>query len=422
MKRPANTNRVSGVSAPRRRPRRRAALLLEVVIALTIMVAAVAMLGSQLVNGLQLVQLDEKQTRAAELADRMLALLEMDQALLQRVFTDQEDSGDFGQAHPGYFWRVRLEPTPTVGLGQVTLTILFNESMERLDSIDAAKPVRTVSLLKADPGKINLATDFGASEAQMEALNQALPLLGIDPTALNPQDIVSRDPLELFQLLQTLLPIIQQYSGGQLPIDLSQVQSPEQMMELLNQLQNGQVPGVPGAPGGGAGQPGSIEDLIRLRDQLGGDAAGGAPGAIRSGASPQPPRGLRPNVPGRGESGDRGRDGAGGPPRGAGGARPGGARGGTGQDQPMSIEDLMRFRDELNAGGALPPPGAAGRPGGGRPGGDAGGGRTIGGSRGGTRGNTGNTPGGGRGNGPTGGGRGNRGGFGSGATDGRGGG
>ncbi|TWT40318.1 hypothetical protein RAS1_40260 [Phycisphaerae bacterium RAS1] len=403
------------------RGRARAALLLEVVIALTIMVAAIAMLGSQLVNGLQLVQIDEKQTRGAELADRMLSLLEMDQELLQRVFTDQEDSGDFGEAHPGYFWRVHLEPTPTVGLGQVTLTILFNEDQERLDSIDAAKPVRTVSLLKADPGKINLATDFGLAEDQMEALNQALPLLGIDPTALNPQDIVSRDPIELFQLLQTLLPIIQQYTGGQLPFDPSQIQSPEQMMELLNQLQNGQVPGAAGAPGG-EGQPGSIDDLIRLRDQLGGsDApAGGAPGAVRPGASPQPPpRGLRPSAPGRDgkEADDRGPDnGSGDGPRGRDGRGDGGgrARGGTGQDQPMSIEDLMRLRDELNAGGNFPPsggPGAGGRPGGGRPGGEGtGGGRRVGGGGRGGSGNTGSTPGGGRGNRPTGGGRGKRGG------------
>ena len=57
---------------------RRAALLLEIIVALTIMVSAMAFVGAQLIGGLRMVAYADQQARAGELADRMLAILELD--------------------------------------------------------------------------------------------------------------------------------------------------------------------------------------------------------------------------------------------------------------------------------------------------------------------------------------------------------
>ena len=113
----------------KRGTRRKAALLLEVVVAFGIVTAALGMLGAQLSGGLQMVQYAEQQTRASELADRILALLELDQTLQQQIFVDNKTDGDFGTEYPGWFWRILVEPTETVGLGMVSLEILFDAKL-----------------------------------------------------------------------------------------------------------------------------------------------------------------------------------------------------------------------------------------------------------------------------------------------------
>src|SRR5262245_14831444 len=95
---------------------RRAALLLEVVVALTILVALLGVLSEQLVSGLKMVSNGEEQTRASQLADRIMALLEIDPTTMQRVFVDQQSDGEFGDDYPGWYWRVLVEQTPTTGL------------------------------------------------------------------------------------------------------------------------------------------------------------------------------------------------------------------------------------------------------------------------------------------------------------------
>jgi hypothetical protein len=295
-----------------RRVNRRAALLVEVVVSLTIMVAALGVMGAQLVAGLRMTALADQQIRAAHLADRLLALLELDLDTAQSFFDERETEGDFGEQHRGYFWRATIEPLEVdlEGIGLVTIDILYQEDPQLRDTIDGARVIRRLKLLKAEPGLIDLAEDFGLDEEQLAQISELLPIAGLDPSAMNPQQLVSLDPELLLELLPQLLPLLEQF--------ISATRG--------------------GRGGGGGGDPqANLEELIRNRL---GDQAENLP--------------LEEMIQGMGGGGFPGGGGRGG--RGGGQGAPGGRGGAGGQadteggpSQPFTIEDLQRRRDEANA-------------------------------------------------------------------------
>jgi uncharacterized membrane protein YgcG len=333
---------------------RRAALLLEIIVALTIMVAAMAFVGAQMVGGIRMVSYADQQARAGELADRMLAVLELDLEATQRLMEDLTDEGDFGEQYPAYMWRVIAEPlTDVEGLNQVSIEILYQNDPELYGEIEEARVVHSLHMLKANPQGIDLAADFGIDEARIEQITDLIPIADFDPTQLNPQALVSLDPMELLAMLPQLMPLIQEMlgaagGGGGLPggIDPSNM-SEEQIREMFLQLGAGGRDGGDGRIPTGGDAPAGLEELLRLRDELNAGGGGG---------------GGRPQRFGPQSGGNRG-----------GGGRRGGGGGATGQN-PQTIGDLDRLRDEANRirrdrGGR----GAGGR--GGRGAGGRGGGR-----------------------------------------------
>lgn len=319
-----------------RTPRRRGALLLEAIVALTILVLALGFMGAQLVNGLKLTGRSDETTRAVQFGERMLALLELEPAVTASFFNARSSDGDFGDENPGWFWRASVEKMQDFeGLGLLTLEILHQPDPRRGDTIDDAQVVRRLRLIKADPGRINLAEDFGFDEEALAQLSETVPIPGFDPTQLDPQAIVGMDPGTLMQLLPVLLPIIQQFAaqqGMQLPEGGLENMTPEQLQELLQQGGGGR--------GAGAG---------RGEDGDGGDLEG--PNGTQSGpGGTSTPRGNRAQPP---------------PPGGPG--------------APQNINGLNGQRNQNN--GRFPGGGGAGRGGGGR-GGDSRGGSRGGGGRG----------------------------------------
>jgi len=250
-------------------------MLLEVVLAVTIAVGAMGILAAQLINGLNFTGYSDEQTRAGRLVDRILTLIELDLATQTQFFADRVSEGDFGEQHRGWFWRARVDETPVDGLGQLTIEILRQTNRERLDSIADAAVVRRVHMLKADPGRIDLEKDFGVSPDQLEALSAVLPIAGIDPTALNPQEIVSMPPEMLLEMLPMILPLIQQFGGGAALQGLGGGQLPPEVLQQIMEAIGG-AGGLSGiSPGGAAGQDGSgadqgLRDMIRaqLGDQI----------------------------------------------------------------------------------------------------------------------------------------------------------
>lgn len=297
---------------------RRAVLLLEVVVALAILVTAMGLLGAQLVGGMKMTAYSDEQTKASQLADRILALLELDPDTVQRLTDEQQSDGDFGKAHPRWFWRITVEPLPDVeGVGQLIVQVLHQPDEENSESIDGAKVVRELRMLKAPPGRVDLAADFGLEQEAVDALAGSLPIPGLNPSALDPLALASLPPEQLLALLPQLLPLLQQFfPGANLPTDLS----PEGLAGMLDQLRGGGGAGAPdedgdprpggrppgfggGGPGGGnslsqnflrdfirqqlAGQV-SEEEMNQLFGNLGGGGGGstGGPGGGRGGIRP----------------------------------------------------------------------------------------------------------------------------------------
>jgi hypothetical protein len=201
-------------------------LLLEVVVALAIMVMAMGMLSAQLASGLRMTEAAEELTQASQLADRILALVELDPNTVERFFEERQIDGDFDseiyEQYRGWFWRATVEELPDdEDLGRVTIEILHQRNFDDRENIEDAQIVRTLHLLKANPGRINLAEDFGVPEEQLDLLMSMIPIPGFDPTALDPQALVSLEPEMLLDLLPIVLPLLQQFSGGKLPEDFS---------------------------------------------------------------------------------------------------------------------------------------------------------------------------------------------------------
>jgi len=313
---------------------RRAALLLEVVIALTIMVAALGLLGSQIVAGLKLTAYVDEQTRASELGDRLLALLELDPAIQAQVYAERASDGDFGEQYRGWFWRVTAETIEgdIEGLSVVTLEVLHSPDLEHNESIDGAEVVRELHLLKADPGRIDLAEDFGVTEEQITQLMESVPLAEFDPYNLDPQALVSLDPQMLLELLPVLMPLLQQYLGagavGMLNPNAQGGMSPQDLQRLIEQgVAQGSLGIEPGEDVGGA-----LQDLLDQQKEPG--PGGGI---------------IPPSRPGGGAGRGGAGSGGGRPPGRGGRGASGGPGSGTRQgEQPeYTIEDLMRMRDEL---------------------------------------------------------------------------
>lgn len=263
--------------APRRARCRPAALLLEVVVALTVMVFALGMLGSQLIAGLRMTTESDGQTRAAQLADRIIALLELDMNVAERFFAEASAEGDFGEMLPGYFWHAYTDETREfegLGLELVTVDILYQPNSELQEDRETAQVVYSVHYLKADPARIDLQQDFGVSPEQLAQFEQLAPVAGLDIGSLDPQQLVALEPEMLMQLLPQLLPLLQgqmmnggQNAGG--PID------PAMLQQLLTQFAaGGQLPaGMPGGAGGPqgmggqgdmGGQPGQLPGGLQL--------------------------------------------------------------------------------------------------------------------------------------------------------------
>jgi len=337
----------------------RAALLLEVVVSLTILVAAMGYLGAQLVSGLNVTGYAEEELRASLLADRILTLVELDPEMQRVIFEEEETEEEFGDEYPGYFWRVRLDPAEpddeTSELWLVTIEVLFQRDPERIDSIDDADVVRELVLLKAEPQRIDLVEDAGLSESMVEQLQQLVPSSEFDPHAVDLHQLVALLNEEtLAQLLPMIMPLLSQFGAGNVPADLA---------EAAQEFLGGDLEGGDGLPSGALDNltPEQQEQLDALREMAGEAGAppdvGRRPRGGRGGEPPEagPRRGGPPGGRGgRGEAG--GREGAGG--RGGQGGR--GAQAprspsrtprldpgqGSGPDGSYTLEDLMRMRDE----------------------------------------------------------------------------
>jgi hypothetical protein len=316
------------------RNRRRSALLLEVVVALAIMVSAMGLMAAQLSSGLQMATLNEDQLRGSLLAERMIALIELDPITQELIANDELVEEEFGDEYPGYFWRVINEPVnrdEEDGLHIIVLEVLYQRDQERLDSIDDADVIRRLAMLKAPPNTIDLVADAGLPEETIDQIRQLIPIADFDPRAVNLQQIVAMDPEAMLQLL----PLLQSFMGAAQGGGLEGLSGGD--VERLRELQ-GQLGGVEGLDPDALDELGVLADPGQL-DRGGRRGAGGGEGGGR--------RGGRTTGGGRDGGAKRGDGGAQKPPPAdVDGFEPGQ---GSGPDGSYTIEDLMRLREEMRA-------------------------------------------------------------------------
>lgn len=302
----------------------------------------------------------DQRTRAAALADRLLALVELDSEMQELILIEEQTDGDFGDAYPGWFWEITFEPTEVEGLGLVRVDVLYQENPEQRDSVEGATLIRRVVLLKAAPGRVDLVEDFGMNAEKIEELELLLPIGDFDPENLDIQALVAfatENPEVMMELLPAIMPLLQQFAGraggeaGQGPLGPGGLAA-----QLREQL--GGLSGEFGERGGeefGGGEEGA-EGPVRLGDEPMGGAGsdGDSMGGFVPGGGPRG-GGVGPGRRGGGRRGGGASEGD--QPRG--GGRRGGGRGGSsgsdagaGGDQPRyTIEDLLRMRDQLNRQG-----------------------------------------------------------------------
>jgi hypothetical protein len=277
----------------RRGPRvRRGAALLEVVIALSILLVTMSVVGLTFRNVQRNIEWSERLSRAVIMSERLL--VEMDTGFLD-MKDEREMSGWFGvESIPGMSWRVEINPHDRIDrLVEVDVHIYMGDPD---GSEDERLRLLTTRVWRPEPRGLDLEKDFGLDEDQIDQLTEAIPggVAIFDPTDFDPRMFAQLDMEMLSELLPTL---IQAFGGSFMGGDLG---------GLLQALESGDM--------------GALEDLTR-KAGLPGGASGLLPGGGRGGQGPDSQRGnLEFNVDDGQEERGRG-SGRGGGGRGRGGKR-----------------------------------------------------------------------------------------------------
>lgn len=280
---------------------RRAAALLEVVVSVSILLLAMAVVGGVFRNGQLNIERAEQMTRGQVLTERLL--VEMDTGLLD--MKEREQTGSFGEESiEGMSWRVELTPHEKIDkLLNVDVSIYLGDPS---GAEEARKLVMTTRVLRPEPRGLDLEEDAGLDEEQIAQITELIPggEAMFDPLDFDPR-ILAQLPLDQ---LADLLPSLIQAFG----INLSGAQ----MSGIIQALQQGDMSALQGAAQQGGGQ---LDGGAGLVPGAGGAAPGG--GAGRRGATGQ----TGGQGGGRGAPGESGQNPPGNEEQPRGGARPGGA-------------------------------------------------------------------------------------------------
>lgn len=257
----ARTRRARGA-----RTTRPGVVLLEVVLAVSLLLLAMALVGMAFRNGNEHVHRAERISRSMLLADRLLG--ELDIGVLsvpvpQEGTPVQETTGTFGgEAAEGISWRIAGTSNPDMP-DVIALEVEVFEGAPDAQP-DERKTIVLTHMFKALPKPINMQEDFGLTEEQTEQIKQAIPggEQVFNPSSFNPQQIAKLDMDMLTQLLPVLIQAFGgEAVGGQLEelIRAAQRGDTSALQGLIKDAQNGQIPAPPGgatpAPGGPAPQP-----------------------------------------------------------------------------------------------------------------------------------------------------------------------
>ncbi|MBN2560747.1 MAG: hypothetical protein JXQ75_07450 [Phycisphaerae bacterium] len=202
---------------------RRGAALLEVVLALSILLLAMSVVGGVFRNGQRSIELTERMSRAQVMTERLV--VEMDTGILE--MEEREQTGWFGEESiPGMSWRVEINPHETIDrLLEVDIDIYMGDPN---GSEEERQQILSTRILRVEPRGLDLEEDFGLDEEQIQQLTEAIPggAAIFDPTDFDPRMIAQLDLEQLAELLPTLIQAFgANFLGGQLGDVLQAVES-----------------------------------------------------------------------------------------------------------------------------------------------------------------------------------------------------
>ncbi len=242
-------------STVRNLQRRRGALLLEVILALTILFMGMSLIGIQLQTSIKISYDNERRTQALLLAEAKLAQLDSGAINLAREMgADGVMEGDFGKSFPGYFFRFTMEEHEDLeDVFEVTTEILYGPPEDDLEpgDIEDAHVVMVLYSFRPTPPTLNMQRDFGVSDEQIEELAASLPP-DLDPLDFSPAAFAEMDLETLLELMPQLLEIFGQgfgFSSAQIQqamdmglLDPSNLPTGPESFDAT-QFQGGQQPG-----------------------------------------------------------------------------------------------------------------------------------------------------------------------------------
>lgn len=155
-------------------------VLLETLIATTLLVLGLAVIGTQVQRAYFETLEMERRTRALMLAESKLA--ELDTGLIVFDSLDEVMEEPFGPLFPDWGFRITVQPTLTEGLNQIHLEILyFMRNYDRDDfDFEQAKVIHELYTFRMTPRRIDLQLDYGMDEESVNKLNELLSGVGME--------------------------------------------------------------------------------------------------------------------------------------------------------------------------------------------------------------------------------------------------
>lgn len=175
---------------------RRAAALMEALLAVTILTVSLGVLGQQFNAGAKMAKRSELQSQAMVLAEMKVAELE---SFNIDASTDELE-GDFGDIFPDFKWRVLVDTTSVEKLYLIVVEIKYDDGYNKL--------AYRLWTLKAEPARFDIGRDFGIGEDQLESIQEEFPIDGIDLTDFSLADLGELDIGAVMQLLPQLMMLL----------------------------------------------------------------------------------------------------------------------------------------------------------------------------------------------------------------------
>jgi type II secretory pathway pseudopilin PulG len=226
---------------------RRASMLLEVLVTVTIMAMFMALIGAQILAAVQAAGLIERRQTSMLLAESITGRLQA--GGFELTDQAQQMAGTFGTVYPGWGWRVGAEPTDDPTLMRVHLQVLQGDPAVPDASVDSMTAITDMYTFWALPAKMDLVEDFGLSESDAAALAAKT---GIDPKNFDPAMLAGLNIADLLKEYPDLERLLAMYG-----IDPSMLATldPETIKKGLEayMASGGTIPNPPSGGGTGGG-------------------------------------------------------------------------------------------------------------------------------------------------------------------------